>query len=147
MYHTPLKSSSRNQRLVLFQGANVGKGGIDTTPSEERAAPAPPEHLKSQTEAEGSPESLTKDNTDQESTIANKLLPRETGDDIGMGSPVPLSNQAVTVITRLRNMKVCQEFQCTVSQSQYSLGRRRRLGSLAGCGLPCERRLKPRFQA
>lgn len=35
----------------------------------------------------------------------NKRLPRETGEDIGMGSPVPLSSEAVGVITRLRNMK------------------------------------------
>lgn len=35
-----------------------------------------------------------------------KLLPRETGHDIGMGSPVPLSAEAVDVITKLRNMKV-----------------------------------------
>lgn len=35
-----------------------------------------------------------------------KLLPRETGHDIGMGSPVPLSLEAVGVITRLRNQKV-----------------------------------------
>jgi hypothetical protein len=37
---------------------------------------------------------------------SSKLLPRETGHDIGMGSPVPLSSEAVGVITRLRNMKV-----------------------------------------
>lgn len=36
---------------------------------------------------------------------AKKLLPRETGHDIGMGSPVPLSAEAVGVITRLRNQK------------------------------------------
>lgn len=35
-----------------------------------------------------------------------KLLPRETGHDIGMGSPVPLSAEMVSIITRLRNMKV-----------------------------------------
>jgi hypothetical protein len=35
-----------------------------------------------------------------------KLLPRETGHDIGMGSPVPLSKETVEVITRLRNLKV-----------------------------------------
>jgi len=35
-----------------------------------------------------------------------KLLPRETGRDIGMGSPVPLSAEAVQIITRLRNTKV-----------------------------------------
>ena len=35
-----------------------------------------------------------------------KPMPRETGHDIGMGSPVPLSAEAVGIITRLRNMKV-----------------------------------------
>ena len=34
-----------------------------------------------------------------------KLLPRETGEDIGMNSPVPLSAELVGVITRLRQMK------------------------------------------
>jgi tRNA pseudouridine32 synthase len=38
--------------------------------------------------------------------IANKRLLHETGEDIGMGSPVPLSREAVGFITRLRNMKV-----------------------------------------
>ena len=33
-------------------------------------------------------------------------LQRETGHDIGLGSPVPLSNEAVGVITRMRNQKV-----------------------------------------
>ncbi|THH09086.1 hypothetical protein EW145_g2259 [Phellinidium pouzarii] len=33
------------------------------------------------------------------------LLPRETGHDIGLGAPVPLSIEAVDVITRLRNQK------------------------------------------
>ncbi|EJD08351.1 pseudouridine synthase [Fomitiporia mediterranea MF3/22] len=32
-------------------------------------------------------------------------LPRETGHDIGLGSPVPLSKEAVEIITRLRNQK------------------------------------------
>ncbi|KAF9450108.1 pseudouridine synthase [Macrolepiota fuliginosa MF-IS2] len=93
-------------------GENVGKGGIDITPSEERSAPAPPEHLQDRVEGQGNPESLTKDfgNDDQGSTVAHaaaktKLLPRETGQDIGMGSPVPLSKEAVGVITKLRNMK------------------------------------------
>ena len=53
----------------------------------------------------GSPESLR---TDKDGKTNNKLLPRETGEDIGMGSPVPLSSEAVGVITRLRNMKVCR---------------------------------------
>ena len=33
------------------------------------------------------------------------LLPRETGEDIGFASPIPLSAEAVKVITALRNMK------------------------------------------
>lgn len=63
---------------------------------------------------QGNPESLSKvSQVDRDSVDAtsaptvNKLLPRETGQDIGMGSPVPLSKEAVEVITRLRNMKVC----------------------------------------
>ncbi|KAF9222417.1 pseudouridine synthase [Gyrodon lividus] len=77
-------------------GPNLGKSGIDVIPSSQRPAPAPPEHLKS----DNSPESLGDPKPN-----AKKLLPRETGQDIGMGSPVPLSAEAVQVITRLRNMK------------------------------------------
>ncbi|XP_006461336.1 hypothetical protein AGABI2DRAFT_185612 [Agaricus bisporus var. bisporus H97] len=88
-------------------GENVGKGGIDITPSEERSAPAPPDHLQNEVEVQGNPESLCKDppNGNAAESIPNKLLPRETGEDIGMGSPVPLSKEAVQVITRLRHMK------------------------------------------
>jgi len=57
-------------------------------------------------ENQGSPESLNKSANEGELTNLGKLLPRETGEDIGMGSPVPLSKEAVGVITRLRNMKV-----------------------------------------
>lgn len=57
-------------------------------------------------ENQGSPESLNKSANEGEVTNLGKLLPRETGEDIGMGSPVPLSKEAVGVITRLRNMKV-----------------------------------------
>jgi tRNA pseudouridine synthase 9 len=57
-------------------------------------------------ENQGSPESLNKSANEGEATNPGKLLPRETGEDIGMGSPVPLSKEAVGVITRLRNMKV-----------------------------------------
>ncbi|KAG5653792.1 hypothetical protein H0H81_010462 [Sphagnurus paluster] len=84
-------------------GDKLGKGGIDIIPSEERAAPAPPPHLQSHTNMLGSPESLQNGASEQPSQA--KLLPRETGMDIGMGSPVPLSSEAVGVITRLRNMK------------------------------------------
>ena len=78
---------------------------MDTVPSDERSAPAPPPHLEELTKMGGSPESLR---TDKDGKANNKLLPRETGEDIGMGSPVPLSSEAVGVITRLRNMKVCR---------------------------------------
>ncbi|KAF8525795.1 pseudouridine synthase [Hysterangium stoloniferum] len=72
-------------------GRKIGRGGVDTTPSEDRAPPIAPDIFN-----------------DEESTVettARKLLPRETGKDIGMGSPVPLSEELVGVITRLRNMK------------------------------------------
>ena len=92
----------------------MGKGGINVTPSTNREAPAPPPHLQALTEAQGSPESLgnTANPANPTSDIANKRLPRETGEDIGMGSPVPLSSEAVGVITRLRNMKVNLRFGC-----------------------------------
>jgi hypothetical protein len=38
-------------------------------------------------------------------TPHRKLLPRETGHDIGSASPVPLSLEAVGIITRLRSLK------------------------------------------
>lgn len=43
-----------------------------------------------------------------ETVEAPKILPRETGHDIGLGSPVPLSSEAVGVITQLRNQRVSQ---------------------------------------
>ncbi|KAJ3807312.1 pseudouridine synthase [Lentinula aff. lateritia] len=89
--------------------SKMGKGGIDTIPSDERTAPAPPPHLAN---IQDNPESLLRESPqDDVEDIENvltapiKLLPRETGEDIGMGSPVPLSREAVGVITRLRNMK------------------------------------------
>ncbi|KAI0828033.1 pseudouridine synthase [Trametes gibbosa] len=100
----PIYSDSR------IWGAKLGKGGIDLTPSEDRAAPQAPEHFAF--DASTNPESLHKAEavvsvTDAEDKEAPrpKLLPRETGHDIGMGSPVPLSAEAVGIITRLRNMK------------------------------------------
>lgn len=83
-------------------GSSLGKGGIDVVPCTERSAPAPPPHLQSG----HSPETLSL-GTNDDGPLNNerKLLPRETGHDIGMSSPVPLSSEAVQVITRLRNMK------------------------------------------
>lgn len=96
------------------QGENLGKGGIDIAPSEEREAPQAPAHL--QFDPSTNPESLghpldgskREDGeaiNGEESLPTRKLLPRETGHDIGMCSPVPLSAEAVGIITRLRNMK------------------------------------------
>ncbi|KAH9855879.1 pseudouridine synthase [Lenzites betulinus] len=95
-------------------GDKLGKGGIDLTPSEDRAAPQAPEHFTF--DPSTNPESLHKGGSTSATTAATggeaaaetpapKLLPRETGHDIGMGSPVPLSAEAVGIITRLRNMK------------------------------------------
>lgn len=72
------------------------------TPSTERAAPAPPSHLR----PDGNPESLG----DGAAEEPRELLPRETGHDIGTMSPVPLSAEVVGIITRLRNMKVQHSF-------------------------------------
>jgi tRNA pseudouridine synthase 9 len=72
-------------------GASLGRGGLDTTPSDIRAAPAAPSHLDSGAE------------------VGDSSLPRETGHDIGSGSPVPLSAEAVGVITRLRALKDADE--------------------------------------
>jgi len=123
------------KRLYWLQGPQLGHGGIDLVPSQDRSAPVPPPHIT----PDGNPESLsnflaqhptpptinTETTSDRgnprESNItmhvdaspsgqsSSKLLPRETGHDIGMGSPVPLSSEAVGVITRLRNMKVRQQ--------------------------------------
>ncbi|KAL5483010.1 hypothetical protein ACEPAI_8239 [Sanghuangporus weigelae] len=142
-------------------GPQVGKGGINVTPSDEREAPRPPPGLEEST-AEGQGRFHTKlaSPTDtrhsteleesrseiplepvpphqlawlkrmkkkeerrrnpafrtKEESIARTAnytgeaprpgeLPRETGHDIGLGSPVPLSKEAVGIITRLRNQK------------------------------------------
>ncbi|KAF8627646.1 hypothetical protein AX15_004340 [Amanita polypyramis BW_CC] len=90
---------------VKIWGEKLGAGGVDIVPSDTRSAPVPPAHLQSVTEAQGSPESLSKASSSSE-IECKKLLPRETGEDIGMGSPVPLSSEAVGIITRLRNKKV-----------------------------------------
>ncbi|KLO15405.1 pseudouridine synthase [Schizopora paradoxa] len=130
----PIYSSER------IWGSKLGKGGIDTTPSDERSAPVPPPDYKdsvaegrhriihpwSSGNAVASPSnknSLLKKEKEKhnpawrtkeeslaltggvETVEAPKILPRETGHDIGLGSPVPLSSEAVGIITRLRNQK------------------------------------------
>lgn len=53
----------------------------------------------------GNDESTPSVSITEEGLSPQKLLPRETGEDVGMGSPVPLSAELVDVITRLRKMK------------------------------------------
>ncbi|KZT36523.1 pseudouridine synthase [Sistotremastrum suecicum HHB10207 ss-3] len=109
-------------------GKGVGKGGLSSVPSDLRAPPVPPAQLRRSSPPPDSeptarekdepdtlpvelssetpqPISHSDDRTTEEATPRPKLLPRETGEDIGMGSPVPLSSEAVEVITKLRNMK------------------------------------------
>jgi hypothetical protein len=81
------------------QGDNLGKGGVDLTPSDERSAPLPPSELPESSDRLTRSDAVSRVN-------GGKLLPRETGRDIGMGSPVPLSKETVEIITRLRNLKV-----------------------------------------
>ncbi|GJJ08255.1 hypothetical protein Clacol_002465 [Clathrus columnatus] len=86
-------------------GRRLGRGGVDIVPSEDRAPPTAPDILLDDpqtTQTEESPVLITQE---QITEIKRKLLPRETGQDIGMGSPVPLSSELVNVITRLRKMK------------------------------------------
>ncbi|KAF8591069.1 pseudouridine synthase [Ramaria rubella] len=108
-------------------GEKMGRGGLDVTPSDKRAPPIAPvafqEHLSPQLTI-GSPLAsvvstpdlnismdVITDNPPNDLVPTSpgnpppKLLPRESGHDIGMGSPVPLSAEAVGVITKLRNMK------------------------------------------
>jgi tRNA pseudouridine synthase 9 len=105
----------------VLQGPGLGKGGLDLTPSDERAAPAAPEHLgftttdNPETRASASATAAgdcTAEHSAPEQDAADNetpppaLLPRETGHDIGLASPIPLSAEAVGVITRLRHLKV-----------------------------------------
>ncbi|KAH8984148.1 pseudouridine synthase [Lactarius hatsudake] len=87
-------------------GPNLGKGGIDTAPSDDRAPPVAPAHLVGTDTADSTRVAPESDPGAGTSALPSpRLLPRETGKDIGMGSPVPLSAEAVGVIIRLRNMK------------------------------------------
>ncbi|KAH8994581.1 hypothetical protein EDB92DRAFT_1850051 [Lactarius akahatsu] len=81
-------------------------GGIDTRPSDDCAPPVAPAHLVGTDTADSTRVPPRSDPGAGTSVLpSSQLLPRETGKDIGMGSPVPLSAEAMGVITRLRNMK------------------------------------------
>ncbi|KAF8608386.1 pseudouridine synthase [Ceratobasidium sp. AG-I] len=118
---------------VRVWGPRQGKNGISLVPSTERQAPVPPTKSTfklpdvlpessnptpptesvdniTATLAEASisiPADTPVSNTAETPTPTGSgtPLPRETGTDIGMSSPVPLSSEAVGIITRLRNMK------------------------------------------
>lgn len=112
------------------QGTKMGKGGIDLTPSSERRPPTPPIHLRpEEIVASESASLVTTPPVYTDNTFVGKtnimppnaahaeavsalnseptrtLLPRETGEDVGLASPIPLSAEAVTIIMALRNMK------------------------------------------
>lgn len=78
---------------------------MDVTPSEERAPPTGPDVLPDTSQTVQSTDLSYSISSEEIVQIKRKLLPRETGHDIGMGSPVPLSAELVDVITRLRKMK------------------------------------------
>ncbi|KAH9163776.1 hypothetical protein EDB89DRAFT_2247469 [Lactarius sanguifluus] len=81
-------------------------GGIDTTPPDDRAPPVAPAHLVGTDTADLTLVAPQSDPGVEASVHPPpQFLPRETGKDIGMGSPVPLSAEAVGVITHLRSMK------------------------------------------
>ncbi|QRV84043.1 RNA pseudouridine synthase [Ceratobasidium sp. AG-Ba] len=115
---------------VRVWGPRNGKGGVSLIPSEERQAPQPPTEsayklpdvlpessklplptesvdgvTASLAEASITRDTLTPTPVDTPTPNPGTPLPRETGKDIGMSSPVPLSAEAVGIITRLRNMK------------------------------------------
>ncbi|KDQ11979.1 hypothetical protein BOTBODRAFT_113538 [Botryobasidium botryosum FD-172 SS1] len=94
-------------------GAKRGKGGLSIIPSSLRSPPVAPPMFPQATQSR--PKTVSA--VTQSSSIVDQspdpsariLLPRETGEDIGISSPVPLSAEAVDVITKLRNMKDADE--------------------------------------
>src|SRR5437867_41671 len=101
----------RTVRLFLTsdgrQGPKRGRGGLDLTPSKIRSPPVPPPvYAKASIpamETLSTPDATSKDGVTP--PVGRRLLPREDGTDVGMSSPVPLSAEAVGIITKLRNMK------------------------------------------
>lgn len=92
--------------FVSVQGQGRGKGGVSLEPSLSAPAniyfpagshlPNPRAPLPKQTD----PDSVT-----EPPPPPRTRLPREEGTDIGISSPVPLSDEAVGIISKLRNMK------------------------------------------
>lgn len=92
---------------VRSQGKNGGKGGVSLEPS--LSAPAdiyfPAGRHQPNPHAPPPQEPVAGASADPVQQPPRSRLPREDGTDIGISSPVPLSSEAVSVITKLRNMK------------------------------------------
>ena len=91
------------------QGPNNGKGGVSLTPSAQPVAdiyypPPTPPLSKKQRQRLGSPSPIPESQS-VEQLPKPTLLPREDGTDIGISSPVLLSDEAMRIIQTLRNMK------------------------------------------
>jgi tRNA pseudouridine32 synthase len=83
--------------LERVWGPNVGKGGVDVTPAMK------PYGLVANMNS-------NPDDTEPNNTNTRQSLPRETGEDIGLGLRVTLSNQVVDAISALRSIKVIISF-------------------------------------
>lgn len=97
--------------------ATQAKGGIDLTP-EDDATPTPDYRPDDELEVASNRATIERrlaDKADErnapggEKGPVRKLMPRETGEDVGSSSPIKLSREAREVIRRLRRMKDEQE--------------------------------------
>jgi len=85
-----------------FQGKGCGKGGVSLVPS----LSAPVDIYFSAGTHLPNPHAPPPQESEANQSRPQRLrLPREEGTDIGISSPVPLSDEAVRVIAKLRNMK------------------------------------------
>ncbi|KAH7099924.1 pseudouridine synthase [Auriculariales sp. MPI-PUGE-AT-0066] len=85
--------------VPLEQGGSGGVGLTDNTSTPQALVDALAAPYSSSATPEARLSSATSDQAPP------KALPRETGEDIGTASPVPLTREATGVIQRLRNMK------------------------------------------
>ncbi|CED85354.1 RNA pseudouridylate synthases [Phaffia rhodozyma] len=100
---------------VWSASATFAKGGIDLTPSDWKADPgstakrdySPPRgEAADWDEAKAAVDKRMKEaEARKEGERGRKLMPRETGEDIGSSSPIKLSDEAREIIRRLRRMK------------------------------------------
>ncbi|EJD47007.1 pseudouridine synthase [Auricularia subglabra TFB-10046 SS5] len=90
---TPTAPAAETEELAAPYSSNISP-----------ATPPPPASISAAGEALGCGETPQKEQVTVAAKAA-KALPRETGEDIGTASPVPLTQEAVGIISRLRNMK------------------------------------------